>query len=232
VEGLRQLAAALNLNRPPREIETFDISHISGTFSVGSMVCAVDGMPRRNRYRRFRIKNEIQNDDPASMAEVIRRRYSRLLEEGGTPPDLILVDGGLTQLRAAREELQKLGLTKIPSAGIAKREEEIYWKDGAPPLRLPMDSAALGILRRIRDEAHRFAITYHRTLRNRRIRESMLDEIEGIGAKRKRLILEHFGSVARLARADKETIAAVPGIGPQMAALIYQVIHGDEEIRM
>ncbi len=230
--GMAELQQVLALAEKPRVIEAYDISNISGTLAVGSLVCAVDGMPQKNRYRMFRIKAVTGSDDPGMMAEVIRRRFSRLIEEGGTKPNLVLVDGGLTQLRAARAELKKLGLDKLPAAGLAKRFEEIYWEPPAADpdthhekvISLPMDSNALKVLRQIRDEAHRFALTYHRRLRLKRIRESVLDEIEGIGEKRKKILLEHFGSVARLKRTATEELAAVPGIGPAMAATIKKVL--------
>ena len=140
-------------------------------------------------------------------------------------PGLVLVDGGATQLEAARAELRRLDLADVPVAGLAKRFEEIYWK--GPPIRLPRSSAALKVLQRLRDEAHRFAITYHRHLRSTRIRESVLDDIPGIGAKRKQQILSHFGSVRRLMRATPEAIAEVPGIGPDMARLIWHTLQGE-----
>jgi excinuclease ABC subunit C len=152
------------------------------------------------------------------MAEVVGRRFRRLLEENANLPDLVLVDGGITQLRAARSALSELGISdRVPTAGLAKRFEELHVDDTGPPIRLPRDSEALHVLQRLRDEAHRFAITYHRHLRSRRIRESALDEIPGIGGKRKQQILSHFGSVRRLMSASEEDIAEVPGIGPQMA---------------
>jgi excinuclease ABC subunit C len=215
--GVAELAAALGLERPARMIEAFDISNISGTFAVASLVCAVDGLPRRARYRRFRIRTVQGSDDPAMMAEVIRRRYTRLQGEGQELPDLVLVDGGLTQVRAARGELQALGLERVPVAGLAKRFEELYWREGELPVRLPRDSRALRVLQQLRDEAHRFALTYHRYLRSRRLRESVLDAVPGIGEKRKQLLLAHFRSARRLAAATEAEIAAVPGVGPALA---------------
>lgn len=226
--GVLELQSVLGLATRPRVIEAYDISNISGTFAVGSMVCAVDGMPQRNRYRRFRIKAVEGIDDPAMMAEVIRRRFARLREEGGAVPDLVLVDGGITQFRAARRELKELGMEHISSAGLAKKLEEIYWKDGEAALRLPRASPALKVLQRIRDEAHRFALTYHRTLRSRLIRESILDQVPGIGKQRKRRLLEHFGSVRRLAKASEADIASVKGFGTEMAHAIFRHLHPDE----
>ncbi len=227
--GIEQVRDLLDLPGTPRVIECFDISNISGTYAVASMVCAVDGIPNPNRYRRFRIKTVEGSDDPAMMAEVIRRRYSRLQEENGEMPGLILVDGGITQLHAARAELAALGLTHLPSAGLAKQFEELHVDNGRPAIRLPRGSDAFHVLTRLRDEAHRFAITYHRTLRNKRLRESVLDEIEGVGEKRKLQLLRHFGSVGRLKAASQEQIAEVPGFGTVAAARIYQALHGTPE---
>ncbi len=222
--GIRGLAEALGLPRPPRTIEAFDVSNISGTLAVASMVCAVDGLPRRNRYRRFRIATVEGSDDPRMIAEVVRRRYGRLVRASAPMPDLVLLDGGITQLRAARAELEALGLSTLPSAGLAKRYEEVHYHDPGKPIRLPPDSDASKVLRRLRDEAHRFAITYHRLLRARRMRESVLDEIPGIGPTRKTALLKHFGSVRRLADAAEKDIAAAPGIGPEMARLIHAAL--------
>lgn len=220
--GVEALGAALGLPAPPRVIECYDISNIGGTLAVGSLVCAVDGVPRRARYRLFRIRTVEGSDDPAMMAEVLRRRFGRAGEAGWGPPDMVLVDGGLPQLRAARAVLRELGLAALPTAGLAKTFEEIHWgpEDAERVLSLPLDSPALTVLRALRDEAHRFAVTYHRRLRARRIRESALDEIEGVGPSRKAALLRRFGSVLRLRRAPVDAIAAVPGVGPALAARI------------
>jgi len=222
--GVLALGKMLELKQPPRLIEAYDISNISGTLAVGSLVAAVDGIPKPARYRRFRIKTLQTADDARMMAEVIRRRFARLQQEGAQPPDLVLVDGGLIQLHAAKAELANLGLADIPVAGLAKRFETIYF--GRRVLTLPADSPALKVLQRLRDEAHRFALAYHRELRAQRIRESRLDDIPGIGATRKQAILRHFGSVARLARAPEAAIAAVAGVGPALARLIRQALSG------
>jgi excinuclease ABC subunit C len=220
--GLAALQQALGLDAVPRRIECFDISNISGTLAVASMVCALDGMPAPQRYRRFRIRTVQGSDDPAMIAEAVGRRYRRLLNEQRPLPDLVLVDGGITQVRAAQQALNRLGLDQLPLAGLAKRHEELIRERGV--LRLPLDSPALVILRNLRDEAHRFAITYHRQLRNRRIRNSVLDEIPGIGANRKELILKHFGSVSRLRKASTDELCAVPGIGRKTAERILSHI--------
>ena len=224
--GTDELQRALALPQPPHVIEAFDISNISGTHAVASMVCSEDGMPLRNRYRSFRIRTVQGADDPAMMAEVIGRRYSRVKAEGAALPDLVLVDGGVTQLGAAVRELQRLGLPGLPVAGLAKQFEEIHATGRKDPLCLPRDSHALKLLQAIRDEAHRFALTYHRRLRARRIRESALDDIPGIGTKRKAQLLERFGSVQRLRGASEEEIAGVPGVGSRMAAEIRRALAG------
>jgi excinuclease ABC subunit C len=219
-EGVEELKSVLGLARVPRVIEAFDVSNISGTYAVAGMVCSEDGIARRNRYRRFRIKTVEGSDDPAMMDEVIARRYSRLLAEEGRLPDLVVVDGGVAQLGAARARLDKLGLGDVHAVGLAKRREEIFLQATGVPVRLPENSAALQVLQRLRDEAHRFALTYHRHLRSRRIRESVLDDIPGIGARKKKLLLEHFKSVRRLAGTTEDQIASVPGIGYELARRI------------
>lgn len=222
--GTVELQHILGLPGPAALIECFDNSNISGTHAVSAMVAAVNGVPHPQRYRHYRIKSVEGIDDPAMMAEAVGRRYRRLLDEHKPLPDLVLIDGGVTQLKAAREALASLGITNLPTAGLAKRFEEIHVATdfATSPIRLPMDSDALKVLQRIRDEAHRFSLAYHRTLRARKIRESVLDEIEGIGTKRKEVLIQQFGSVLRLARASVEEIAAAPGIGPAMAAMIKE----------
>lgn len=216
--GIHELGDALGLP-PPHVIECFDISNISGTSSVASMVAAVGGVPAPQRYRRFRIKTVEGSDDPRMMAEAVSRRYRRLKEEGGSFPDLLIVDGGITQLRAALQVLEKTGV-QLPVIGLAKQHEEIV-RAGQPPVFLPRDSKALRVITALRDEAHRFAIAYHRKLRAQRIRESALDEIPTVGKKKKELILKHFGSFRRLREAALDELLAVPGVGPKTAERIY-----------
>ena len=230
-EGLAQLKAALHLPKLPRVIETFDISNTGGQQAVASMVCSVDGRPNRTRYKRFKIKTLSGPDDPGMIAEAAHRRYARLLKENKPLPDLVVFDGGITQLRAGRRALDALGLQDLPAVGLAKRFEEVVWdiRNQEPPLRLPLNSPGLKILRAIRDEAHRFALTYHRSLRDRRIRESLIDDIPGIGDKRKEILLKHFGSVQRLRKADINQIAEAPGIGKTFAETIYQTLHRTPE---
>ena len=223
-EGLADLAQLLALPAPPRVIECFDISHLMGAHTVASMVVAVEGVPDKRRYRRFRVRT-VANDDPHAMAEVIRRRYTRLLGEGQPLPDLILCDGADLQVRATRAVLGELGLRdRVPVAGLNEHFEEIVLADGRPNLVLPRDAKALQILIRLRDEAHRFAITFNRALRLRALRESVLDELPGIGPARKRQLLAAFGSLRRLAQADEAAIAAQPGITPPLARAIKEAL--------
>lgn len=222
--GTEELGRVLGLGVPPRVIEAYDISNISGTFAVASMVCAVDGMPYKNRYRRFRIRTVTGSDDPAMMAEAVSRSVNN--EERATIglPDLVLVDGGLSQVLAARRALAAAGLERIPVVGLAKKQEELYYGAGDTPLQLPADSAALLVLRHIRDEAHRFALAYHHNLRRKRISESVLDDIQGIGPARKRDLLKHFGSLQRVKKASLADIAAVPGFGQDLAAAVFKTL--------
>ena len=230
IEPLRDLAElgeALHLPAAPVRIEGFDISNISGTFAVASMVSFRDGKPDRTNYRRFRIKTVTGQDDFACMAETVQRRYSRLKREGaetagvGTPtnfPDLIVIDGGKGQLKAAIAELNKLGLGNVPIIGLAKEFEEIFQPGRDEALRLSHSSGALKLLQRVRDESHRFANTYNAQLRLKKISESILDEFPGIGGQRKAALLKKFGSVQRLRLAPVEAIAAVSGFGGKAAA--------------
>ena len=226
--GIEEVRRALSLSSPLRRIECCDISNISGTHSVASLVCSIDGIPAPSYYRHYRIKTVHQSDDPAMMAEVIRRRFERLKREGGAVPDLLVVDGGITQLNAAFGEMLALGVTGVPVIGLAKRFEEVYVPGKPAPLRLPAGSQALYVLQRTRDEAHRFALAYHQKLRARRLRESVIDEIPGMGDKRKAALLTHFGSVLRLQRASEDEIAAVPGMGRAMAKEIVEWLHRGE----
>ena len=181
--GIAELAEAIGLKAPPRIIECVDISNLFGTHSVASLVVARDGLPDRRLYRRFRIKTIEGADDPRSMAEIVRRRYGPDSTISGTSPkaDLFICDGGITQLRAARAAFAEIGVTDVPTVGLAERQEEIVLDDGRDSLMLPRDSQALFVCTRLRDEAHRFAITYHRNLREKSIRESALPELQGAG---------------------------------------------------
>jgi len=217
LKGLEELAAAIGLEKPPRIIECCDISNLFGTHSVASMVTAVDGLPDKRRYRHFKIKTIVGADDPRSMAEVISRRFTEDWER----PDLIICDGGVTQLRAVRAALEEASVS-IPTIGLAERQEEIVLDDGRDNLLLPRDSQGLFVCTRLRDEAHRFAITYHRHLREKAIRESVLDEVTGIGEAKKLKLLRHFRSVRGIAAASEAEIAAVAGVSAEIAAEILR----------
>ena len=214
---LAALGQALGLDSPPERIEGFDISNISGTFMVASMVSFLGGKPDRAQYRRFRMKSVLAQDDFACMAETVRRRYSRLQREARPMPDLILIDGGKGQLGMACRELAKLGLEHVPVIGLAKEFEEIYRPGESAPLRLGLDSGALKLLQRVRDESHRFANAYNAELRLKKISESILDELPGIGDNRKAALLKKFGSVQRLRKASLKDIQQVPGFGKKSA---------------
>jgi excinuclease ABC subunit C len=241
---LEELAKVLGLPAPPQRIEGIDISNISGTFAVASLVAFRNGRPDRANYRRFKIKTVEGQDDFACVAEVVHRRYARLLREqadaepAASPakgpaenapnkrqkqdplplPDLILIDGGKGQLNAACEELAKLGLTRVPILGLAKEFEEIYRPGEKEPLRLPAESGALKLLQRVRDESHRLANTYNAKLRLRKVSESILDEFPNIGERRKAALLKKFGSVQRIRLASVEQLSTVPGFGGKAAA--------------
>ena len=224
---MAELQKVLNLPALPRHIEGFDISHISGTLSVASTVCFHNGKPHKEHYRHYRIKTVEGSDDFASMAEVVGRRYARVLSEDGALPDLAMVDGGKGQLMAALRALWKLEIRNLTVIGLAKQMEEIHVVDQTLPIRLPGNSPALHLIQRLRDEAHRFANTYHQKLRKRRVQESVLDEFPGLGSKRKLALLQHFGSIQRLRAASAEKIAAVRGIGEKMAVALKAFLQGD-----
>ena len=219
--ALQTLQQELKLPAPPRTMECFDISHISGTFVVASMVHFADGKPDKDQYRRFQIKSFIGNDDFRAMEEVVGRRYRRLAEEGRPFPDLVVIDGGAGQVAAALKAFLALELTPPPLIGLAKKQETIIFPDERAPLQLPLTHPGLQLLQRLRDEAHRFANTYNASLRSRKIRESVLDDLSGLGAKRKAALLAHFGSIERLRAADVAAIREVPGFGPQLAAELH-----------
>jgi excinuclease ABC subunit C len=266
-EALTELASALELARVPERIECYDMSNIQGTSAVGSMVVFIDGKPEPREYRRFRIRSGDTPDDFRMMAEVLRRRFSRVarlrretgalslaevgadeapegenepdepmdLEPGAGPiegngegrretgwavPDLVIVDGGKGQLSAAVTALGDLGITDIPLAGLAKRFEELHLPGRSAPVVLQRRSQALYLVQRIRDEAHRFAITYHRDVRGKRALHSELDDVEGIGPGRKKALLKRFGSVRRIRQASEDEVAAVPGISRELAGRV------------
>ncbi|HUP55099.1 MAG TPA: excinuclease ABC subunit UvrC [Methylomirabilota bacterium] len=226
--ALEELAAALGLPGPPLRIECYDISNFQGSESVGSMVVFEDGKPRSGEYRRFRIKTVQGPNDFASHQEVLRRRFrvTRSGDEGSEEerrwamPDLVIVDGGKGQVSAAKAVLDELGLHDLPLAGLAKEREELFLPGRSDPIVLPSTSAALYLVQRLRDEAHRFAITYHRSLRDKRTVRSAFDDLPGVGPKRKRELLKVFGSIKRVREAPIEQIAAVPGISRTLAERI------------
>lgn len=214
--ALTSLAAALGLERPPATAECFDISHISGTLAVASMVRFVDGQADKSGYRRFKIKSFEGNDDFRSMQEVVGRRYTRLHEEHRTFPELVIIDGGLGQVGAALAAFKEHDLAPPPLIGLAKREETIVFPDGRE-LKLPRHDVGLALLMRIRDEAHRFANDFNAELRSRKLRESLLDEMPGLGPKRKDALLAHFGSIQKLRKATAAEIAEVAGLSDKLA---------------
>jgi excinuclease ABC subunit C len=239
--ALEDLAAALNLEELPLRIECFDISNIQGTSVVASMVVFEDGRSKKSEYRRFGIDDKEKFDDTRAMHHVITRRFKRYLAEkeidladveasGGEkprfayPPQLVIVDGGRGQVNAAARALSELGITDIALVGLAKRLEEIWFPEQRYPVILPRHSEALYLVQRIRDEAHRFAITFHRSKRSKLMLESLLDEIPNLGEVRRQSLLDHFGSIAALKKASMDEIAAVPGIGPRSAENIARIL--------
>ena len=238
--ALAELEEELSLPAAPRRMECYDISHIQGSNLVGSMVVFDDGKPRTRDYRRFKIKSVAQVDDYASMKEMLTRRFKRLSQaisstegEGksdgkvdawGTMPNLVIIDGGKGHLSAAREVMLHLGLEQIPLCSLAKENEEIFVPHTPEPIMLPRDSQGLYLMQRIRDEAHRFAITFHRNLRSKSNLKSPLDMVTGIGQKRKRMLLRRFGSLQGIKEASVEEIAAVPGLTRSLALRLKQTI--------
>ncbi len=223
-EALRALQEAVGLEAPPAHMECFDISHISGTFVVASMVHFTDGRPDKDRYRRFQIRSFIGNDDFRAMEEVVSRRYRRLIEEKKPFPDLVVIDGGRGQVAAALKAF--VGLDVMPPAiiGLAKKQETIVFPDARAPLNLPLAHPGLNLLQRLRDEAHRFANTYNADLQSRRLKESILDDFPGLGAKRKAALLAHFGSIDKLRAASAAEIAEVDGFGPKLAGELHSFL--------
>jgi excinuclease ABC subunit C len=235
-EALAELQQALNLVSPPLRIECYDVSTLQGAHTVASMVVFVKGTPQKSDYRRFKIQGVSGQDDFASMQEVLRRRFKRMRDSAYAPqaepgsrnapgwtlvPDLIIVDGGKGQLNAALAVLDEFDLRDaVPTVGLAKREEEIFVPGRPEPVNLPRNSPALFLVQRIRDEAHRFAISYHQRLRARQGIASQLDQIHGIGPRRRKLLLQHFGSLDAIRAASVEELTALPGITHSLAELI------------
>jgi excinuclease ABC subunit C len=211
-EAVDSLQRALRLPVRPRRIEAFDVSTIQGRDTVAAVVVAEDGRLQRSEYRKFRIRTVGPSpDDFAAMREVVGRRYRRLLEEGGPFPDLVVIDGGKGQLSAAYAALEALGLGNLVAVGLAKKEELLYTRDDPAPLRLPLDSPALHLVQRLRDEAHRFAVSFHRRARAMRDLRSELDEVPGIGPRRRQALLARFGSAAAVRQASRDELVAVVG---------------------
>ena len=226
-----RLQKLLNLSRYPKRMECYDISNISGVDKVGSMVVFIDGVKDGDEYRRFKIKTVEGADDFASLKEVLTRRINKMREEPEkfAKPDLIIIDGGKGQLSAVNEVFLQLGINDIDLISLAKKQEEIFTVHAEEPILLQKNDYCLRLLQRIRDEAHRFAITYHRTLRQKRTFFSQLNQIPGVGKKKINALLLHFGSVADIAKAEKEELMAVEGIGEKHAQTIYDYFHSKGE---
>ena len=244
--ALAEIAEQLELAELPLRIECFDISNIQGTSMVASMVVFEDGQPKKSDYRRFSIDDDAGFDDTRAMHHVITRRFKRYLEEkdidvaeataqGGSrpkfayPPQLVVVDGGKPQVNAAAKALRELGITDVALCGLAKRLEEIWLPNNSEPIIFPRHSEALYLLQKIRDEAHRFAINFHRSKRSKVMLESLLDQISGLGEVRRKSLLAHFGSVTALKSATLLELSAVPGIGEKMAQTIIDQIKSQPE---
>ena len=247
--ALQNIQESLGLADAPLRIECVDISHVQGTDVVGSLVVFEDGLPRKSDYRHFAIREaagEGRSDDVASIAEVTRRRFQRhvadteAIESAGPaasdkprkfayPPNLYVVDGGATQVNAAARVLHELGVTDVAVIGLAKRLEEVWVPAEPDPVILPRNSEGLYLLQRVRDEAHRFAISYHRSKRSKRMTESALDTVPGLGETRRKALVTHFGSVARIRQASVEEITAVPGIGTTTAAAVLAALGSEAD---
>ena len=246
--ALAEIAEQLELAELPLRIECFDISNIQGTSMVASMVVFEDGQPKKSDYRRFSIDDDAGFDDTRAMHHVITRRFKRYLDEkdidvaeataqGGSrpkfayPPQLVVVDGGKPQVNAAAKALRELGITDIALCGLAKRLEEVWLPNNSEPIIFPRHSEALYLLQKVRDEAHRFAINFHRSKRSKVMLESLLDQISGLGEVRRKSLLTHFGSVTALKSATLSELSAVPGIGEKMAnTIIYQIKNQAEQV--
>ena len=254
--ALEEIQQALDLDEVPLRIECYDVSNLQGTEVVASMVVFEDGLPRKSEYRRFVIRGVEGQNDVASMHEVITRRFRRLLDEQSTSetrvtedgpmlvdpetgrprkfayaPGLVVVDGGPPQVAAAKRALDELGIDDIPVCGLAKRLEEVWLPDEQDPVILARSSEGLYLLQRVRDEAHRFAITHHRSRRSKSMVESLLDDVPGLGEVRRKTLLKHFGSLKKLRAASVDDIALVPGIGPRTATAIKEAVTAAAETR-
>ncbi|MFC7343803.1 excinuclease ABC subunit UvrC [Saccharopolyspora griseoalba] len=248
--ALQELQESLELDEAPLRIECIDVSHVQGSDVVASLVVFEDGVPRKSEYRRFEVREGAEGGDVGSIDEVVRRRFARYLSEtrqesaeGGDaeqgtdpetgrprkfayPPNLLVIDGGAPQANAASDALTEMGVTDVAVVGLAKRLEEVWLPADPDPVILPRTSEALYLLQRVRDEAHRFAISYHRQKRGKRMTSSTLDGIPGLGETRRAALLKHFGSVKKLRQATVEDIAAVKGIGRRTAEIVHEALHG------
>ena len=234
VEALEELREVLNLEALPIRIECFDISNIQGQEVVGSMVVCEDAVAKRGHYRKFAVRNQEGQDDFAAMAEVVARRFARLAagpaatdydESFAATPNLVVIDGGKGQLAAALDAMQAYDLPRVAVISLAKRIEEVFLPGRSDPVVLPDHSPGLQLLRRIRDEAHRFAITFHRQRRDLAARESVFDQLDGVGPARRRALLRHFGSAERVLTATAEELAGVPGVPAKTARSIHAQLH-------
>ena len=237
--ALNELQELLGLANPPLRIECYDMSHLQGTDYVGSMVVLEDGLPRKSEYRRFKIRTVDGNDDFAAMEEVLTRRLTNYLAERDKPaheqgkfaypPQLLVVDGGKGQLSSAVRVLDELGLRdQIPVASLAKQFEEVFIPGRSEPVRVPRQSDALYLLQRIRDESHRFAINYHRLLRDKRMTKSVLDDIDGLGEKRRKRLVKELGGVKKVKNAALEELQALSWLPDAVGQAVYDKVRGLE----
>ena len=218
--AVKELKEHLNLQRLPRRIECFDNSNLQGSDPVASMVCFVDAKPRKSEYKRFNIKTVVGPDDFASMKEILTRRYSKVMKDGLQIPDLIIVDGGKGQLSSAVEALKEIGFYgECEIVGLAKRLEEVFLPNKSESIMIPKKSTALKLIQQARDEAHRFAITFHRQKRSKRTLVTELTEIEGVGEKTSQVLLKEFGSVKKIKKIKKEKIQGL--IGEKLGEKVY-----------
>lgn len=235
--ALEDLQHHLALPIPPTRIECYDISNIQGTDSVASMVVFINGKPDKSKYRRFRIRTVEGANDFASLQEVLQRRFARAKKKGKEAagfdalPDLVIIDGGKGQLSSARAAMRDEGMAHIPTFALAKQDELLFYEGGDAPVVLPRHSNALYLIQRLRDETHRFAITYHRSLRGKRQLASVLDDIPGVGKKRKASLLTHFGTFSRIQSADIDSLSNVPGISRSLAEEIFSYLQTHEDLQ-
>jgi len=227
---LEELRRALTLPGLPNRIEGYDISHVQGSEQVGSLVVWENGSMKKEDYKRFRIKTVVGADDFAALGEVLTRRFARALEQGTPLPDLVLIDGGRGQLNVGLKVLQELGLDYLPVVALAKQQEEVYVGESLHPLVLDPTSPALHTLQKIRDEAHRFAITYHKKLRSKRTLQSVLDTIPGVGPTIRTSLLKTLGSARRVRESSVAELAAVPKVTPKLAQRIFEHFHPAESV--